>query len=510
MATSSEFESLRDAFAQARLAQQSWQSVSIGERARIVARVAAKIVEQRKTLASAIRFPMRSGYAETLSAELLPLADTSRWLGRNAKSVLASRTLAKSGAPMWLGAIRARVDRVPRGLVLIVGTWNYPLFLAGSQLLHALVAGNAIAIKPAPGCEEVTEKLVSLVIDCGVPKELIVLLESSIQAGQAAMAVGVDHVVMTGSSNSGRRIIEQSSSKLTSTTLELSGCDSVFVLPSADLDRVADLMRFGLRLNGGSTCIAPRRVFVPDGVHDALVAKLLGRLQDPVQRDWRTSITPDTMSKLQQAVAEATSLGAKLLVPWERGGGEPHPSDQGSGQDGSSGGPRWVSTGQIVVAGIRPEMRLYSMEVFAPLLMLVGVRDLSQAIDWNRKCPYALGATIFGRGKDAQELAKSITCGVVSINDLVVPTADPRLPFGGRGESGFGVTRGVEGLLDMTVPRAISERKGNWLPHKELPQEGDEQILDGLLQFQHGKDWWARLAGLRTIFGNLQTRTRKK
>jgi aldehyde dehydrogenase (NAD+) len=195
-------------------------------------------------------------------------------------------------------------------LVLILGTWNYPIYLTGSQLLHALVAGNGVLIKPAEGCEQVTDKLVELCIECGVPSELVQVVGSSLEAGKQAMAVGVDHVVMTGSSGSGRRVIAQTMDHLSSATLELSGCDSVFVLPSADLDRVADLLRFGLRLNGGATCIAPRRVFVIESMLDRFMQQLKQRLDPPSQDPWSTWLSAATHGQIEPLVAQAIEQGA--------------------------------------------------------------------------------------------------------------------------------------------------------------------------------------------------------
>jgi aldehyde dehydrogenase (NAD+) len=101
-------------------------------------------------------------------------------------------------------------------------------------------------------------------------------------------------------------------------------------------------------------------------------------------------------------------------------------------------------------------------------------------------------------------MAPEIRAGSVLINDFIVPTADPRLPFGGRGESGYGVTRGPEGLLEMTVPQVISVKRGKWLPHSDLPHAKDEQLLDGLLQFQHGGGWALRINGLKKLLASIR------
>jgi aldehyde dehydrogenase (NAD+) len=149
-------------------------------------------------------------------------------------------------------------------------------------------------------------------------------------------------------------------------------------------------------------------------------------------------------------------------------------------------------------------MSIYGLDVFAPLLSIVPVRDIEQALEFNDSCRYGLCASIFGMESEAKRLVSRIRAGSILINDLVVPTADARLPFGGRGESGFGVTRGEEGLLEMTNPQVISFKRGKWLPHSDLPQDRDEQLLDGVLQFQYGSGWKIRMSGLQQVLRSIR------
>ena len=285
----------------------------IKQRARILGKVAAGIVQRREVLAKSITAPMRTSYFETITAELLPLAETAKWLSRTMARVLRTRHTSVWQTPMWLGSLRSEVRRDALGTVLIIGTWNYPIFLTGSQLLHALAAGNGVVIKPAPGCEAVTAELVEIVVASGVPRELVLVLDSRIESAKLAIEVGVDHIVMTGSSTSGRKVLEQAASKLVPATMELSGCDAVFVLPDADLDRVADLLRFGLMLNGGATCIAPRRVFVPESLREALEGKLRARLAAPGCAGWKAPCSVSTIESLRRAVSDAVAKGATFL-----------------------------------------------------------------------------------------------------------------------------------------------------------------------------------------------------
>jgi aldehyde dehydrogenase (NAD+) len=169
-----------------------------------------------------------------------------------------------------------------------------------------------------------------------------------------------------------------------------------------------------------------------------------------------------------------------------------------------------VECGHIVMTDMNTQMQLCSADIFAPLAMIIPVDDWSDALRADSQCPYALTASIFGPTEDALRIVKFISAGFITINDLIVPTADPQLPFGGRGESGFGVTRGSEGLLEMTCPKVVSVRLGTWLPHTKLPEPSDEELLDGLLQFNHANGWIKKWKGLSQTIKAAMSQQKKK
>ena len=443
-------------------------------------------MESRYLIADAIESHSRQDFRETITSELMPLADAVKWLNKSSKRILAPRYLRGGGSPFWLGRLRSTVHRVPHGLVMIIGTWNYPLFLPGVQILQALAAGNAVVFKPAPGCDRLSRLLVSLLVRAGVPSDLIVLLDSSVESAKQAIEIGVDKVIMTGSSRSGRTVLRSLAESLTPSVMELSGCDAMYVLPGADMHRVCDLLVFGLRLNGGATCMAPRRIFVPKKSSEVFHRLLSQRLDNPSQKNWTTKLPSRTYHQLWEGVEDAIQKGARIFS------GESSRKSLVS-EDSMS---EMVDSGHLVLTDVSAEMGLCSADIFAPLAMIIPVEDWPDAIRADSRCPYALTASIFGPKEDAQRMMKFVPAGFITINDLIVPTADPRLPFGGRGESGFGVTRGNEGLLEMTYPKVVSVRLGSWLPHAKLPEASDQELLDGLLQFSHHKDFKARMRGL--------------
>lgn len=433
----------------ARQAGAEWAAYPVAERMRVIRRLRRLLGREGVALAGTVSRPV----ADTLVAEVLPLAEAARFLLRRGPGLLAPRRL-RLGRPLWLWGVSAQIRREPCGVVLILAPGNYPLFVPGAQALQAIAAGNGVCVKPAPGCSEPMAALGGLLERAGLPPGVFTILRES--DGPSALAAGFDRVVLTGSSATGRAVLAEAARSLTPVTLELSGSDPVFVLPGADLDLVASCLLYGLRLNGGATCIAPRRVFVPRGLASGLEIRLrTGAEQLP-----DAAVPEKVAERLEHLAGEAVAAGARPLLPW-------HP-----------GRP-------MLLADARPEMALLNEDVFAPWLALVPTDTPEVAAE---RCPYALGASVFGPADLAGAFAGRVRAGSVCINDLIVPTADPRLPFGGRGESGYGVTRGAEGLLEMTVVKTVSVRH-RFRPHLQPPREDDAARFAKLLRWLHGAPW---------------------
>ena len=377
-------------------AQHGWAQVSMERRLSSVRAFRRLLAAGGGDMAELIR----RRAADTLSAEVIPLAEAARFLELSGARILRSATTATKGRPGWLRGVEIVVHREPHGVVLVIGPGNYPLFLPGVQALQALVAGNAVIWKPGTGGKPVADFMAALLVKAGLPRELMLVSDDSIESGRQWLSAGVDKVVMTGSVESGRKVLKQCAEIPVPATVELSGWDACFVFPGADLQRAARALAFGLNLNGGTTCIAPRRVFVHSSISDAF-------------RDMLTATPTDGLSI--------------MIVP-----------------------------------------------------------SVEAAIDAANQCCYALGASIFADSATARALARRVRAGVVVVNDMIVPTADPRLSFGGRRWSGFGKTRGEEGLLEMTVSKSVVTQTARRLRHLEPAHPRAKEIFEAYLLLRHG------------------------
>ncbi|MBS1060398.1 aldehyde dehydrogenase family protein [Gluconobacter sp. Dm-44] len=407
----------------ARLKQpaEHWKAVPMTVRLRLVRRF-RRLLRSRWRMLSSL-FPARPAI-ETWTAELLPLLAACRFLERNAEKVLRARTAGMWGRPLWLPGVTSHVERRPYGAVLILAPGNYPLMLPGIQLLQALVAGNVVALKPALGGEAAARLLVDLLAQAGFPQSVCMVLPTD--SGAEAVAAGFDLIMLTGSVQTGRQVLEGATRTLTPTIMELSGVDPVFVLRGADLGYVARRLAYGIRLNNGATCIAPHRVFVRHEDKAEFLALLRSTLA-------------------QKPPLSCDSAGQARLAALVE-------------QIEASGGRAETIGGVTLFTEVEGLSDRLDTDIFVPWLAVTGVSDMEEALMLDTGMSYALGASIFGPVPEATRMARRIRSGSICINDLIVPTADPRLPFGGAGASGYGVTRGPEGLLALTRPVVTSVR----------------------------------------------------
>jgi acyl-CoA reductase-like NAD-dependent aldehyde dehydrogenase len=454
--------------AAARHGQAAWAATEVRERLRLLKRVRALIAERAEQLVLAVDQARERPPGETLVAEVLPLADAVRFLERRAEGLLRPRKHGRHGRPFWLTGVRAEVRREAHGVVVVIGPSNYPLLLPGVQALQALAAGNAVLVKPAEGGGPAMRALAELLSAAGLDPALFCVLPETVEAGRAVVASGPDKVVLTGSALTGSAVLGELAKQIVPATVELSGCDAVFVREDADLAMAIRAVAFGLTLNGGATCISPRRVFVPRRLAEEFTAGLVAVLERAPQQEMRAAVT----RTLGPLLDEALQSGARLAA-------------------GRIEAPRLY--GPVVVAGAGASMGLLKEDVFAPLVSIVSVSGDEEALRADDMCPYALGASVFGAEPGAQALARRIDAGVVVVNDMIAPTADPRVPFGGRHRSGYGVTRGAEGLLEMTRPKVILVRRGGWRPHYDASGHETRDLARRYLVAAHGRGLWRRL-----------------
>ncbi len=429
----------------------AWAGRSLEFRLALLERFRERLVAERESLLTLLK-ELRPGCsrAELISSEIIPLLDNIAFLNQRASKILQPVKLGRRGQPVWLWGVESVVYRESLGRVVIVAPGNYPLFLPLVQAVYGWAVGNCIWLKSAPGSFPLHDRVRNLFLSVGGPAEAFRLLGEENSSYPWALSEGVDKVILVGSASTGEAVLSQAGKALVPTVAELSGWDAVFIHPEADMAQAAAAVAFGLALNGGRTCVAPRRIFFRGDVE-----RLESLLENSLQERGRVALSE--AEKL--CVEEARSSGCRVL--------------------GAPDGP-------VVLSRVRRDHRLLREASFGALAVLHVVESDEEALELSRHCRHALGATLFGPLEWAETLSHQVPGQMVCINDMIVPSADPRLPFGGTGRSGFGHMRGKEGLLEMTAVRVISTRRGGTTDHLRPPSAVDDPLLERFLLMAHG------------------------
>ena len=455
-----------------RRVQALWAQAPIAESLAILRKARHELARRSEELVDAISPELARTRADSYAAEVMPLLSACRFLEKQAGQILKPRKLGRKGLPFWLAGVDSMVERVPFGVVLIIAPSNYPLFLAGVQTLQALAAGNAVIWKPGRGGRAVADVFRTALLRAGLPADLLRVTGDSTESAIAEMKSRPDKVFFTGSVQAGREVLRLAAETAIPVVAELSGCDAVVVLESADATRVVEALVFGMRLNGSATCMAPRRLFLVGRGHESLIARLRERFaaMDGIDVGLRTR------HQMQELIEDAEQQDATVC-----------------------GDPGTFALKPVLVVGGSPEMGIAQADIFAPVLTVLAAATVDEVVSMDKVCPFGLTVAIFGEERAARELGSRLEVGTVIINDLIVPTADPRVPFGGRRGSGFGVTRGAEGLLEMTAAKVTMVRKGNSTRHYQATGPAHEELFRAAVAMSHGATWRERLAGLRRL-----------
>lgn len=441
----------------------AWARATIRERTAWLAGARRAVASELKTLSALIGSETGKPAWEALTGDLMTLLWAMRWHERHAPRLL--RPSRPRGAGILGIGTRVRLRREPLGRVAIIATWNYPVQLLGIQLVQALFAGNEVVVKPSEHAPR-TQRFLLEILNRGLPPGTLSWTRADRDAGAELLSgERFDHVVFTGSTRVGREVAAATARTLTPTTLELSGCDSAIVLDDADPVLAARAIWHALEMNGGQTCLAPRRALIDRRVYPAFLAALAPLAAGAGAR---TLIGADAAGRCHALARDAVELGARPLS----GVLEP---------------PNGASMRPQAIVDCPAGAELVGGEHFGPVLAVVPVEDQGEALRVHQGVEQHLSVSIFSRDRDrAEALGACAGVTLVTINDCVMPCGHPAVGVGGRGPSGWGVSRGAEGLLAMTRPVYVTTTSVLLRPPTAVPSPGLQHRMEQMLRWLFG------------------------
>jgi succinate-semialdehyde dehydrogenase/glutarate-semialdehyde dehydrogenase len=488
-------ETVAGIVARARATQAEWAKVPIRQRCLQLRGLCERMMATRNELADAVVRESGKPRVEALFADVFVSLDSAEHWGKEAAHALRTTRL-----PHHSTAAKAKSGYLvhePLGVIAIISSWNYPLAIPMSQIIPAIVAGNAVVCKTSdftPQCGALIEKLF---LDAGFPKNLVVVVQGGGDVGQALIDAQPDKVMFTGSVTTGKRVAEACAKNLIPSVLELGGKDAMIVLADANLDVASSAAVWGSYTNCGQVCLSVERLFVEESVADrftALCTEKTKKLRIGAGSDSSTDvgplIRPQHVQRMSDLVHDAVSHGAKVLC-----GGRPCPGL----------GPNFFEP--TVITNVDSSMKLFQEETFGPILAVQTVRDVEEAIARANDSPFSLAASVWtGNKQRGEAIARRLRAGAVMVNDAISYFGIAEAPHGGCGASGWGRTHGNAGLLEMVQTKYVVLDR---LPRHEKPwwyRYGPDlnRAADAFLQFEFSGGIGAKLRygrqALKTFF----------
>ena len=351
----------------------------------------------------------------------------------------------KTNKPMNFLGGKSQVRHFPKGVVGIISPWNLPFGLTVAPLTSALAAGNRALLKPSEFVPE-TAALFAEIVPKYFPEDEVAVVTGGAEISQKFAELPFDHLLFTGSTKVGAKVMRSASKNLVPVTLELGGKSPVVIGRSAKLDLAGTRLTFGKLLNGGQLCLSPDYVVVPNELEEQLIARVAHEAQSMYpniteNEDYAGIINERHFARLQNYLDDAVAKGAKLTIV-------------GANKTRASAGNRRMPL--HILQNVNDDMLVMQEEIFGPVLPFMTYSDVTEVPDMiePRRSPLAL--YYFGKDKREQEyLLSHVQSGGVCINDITLHYVQEDLPFGGFGASGMGAYHGPEGFRSMSHARAI-------------------------------------------------------
>lgn len=482
-------DDLATAMASARRAAAIWRETPIKERRKALLPVRRYLMKNLDELAKTIARDTGKTRVDAMATEVLTATLALGYYSRKAPAFLKPKRLFPGTLPLankW-----STIHRTPFGVVGIISPWNYPFSIPFSEVIMALLAGNAVILKTASETQATGLALARCLEEANLPEGLFTFINMpGREAGDAFLEAGVDKLFFTGSVPIGKKLMAKAAETLTPVSLELGGNDAMIVCEDADLDRAAAGAVWAGLQHAGQSCGAVERIYVHDAVYDAFLEKLKTRVETlrvGYDTNHNTDVGGITTSRqldtVRRHVDDALERGATLYA--------------------QANSPRDTLEGNFypptVLTDVNHTMQVMKEETFGPLLGVMRVLSMDEAVKLANDSNLGLTGSIWTQNiKEGKSLARRIEAGAITINDHLISHGQPETPWGGFKESGIGRTHGALGFDEMTEPQLVvsdifwfAKRNLWWHPFSEKVYKA----LKGVAQMLYGPGPLKRITG---------------
>jgi coniferyl-aldehyde dehydrogenase len=419
------------------------EGVSYRERMDALARLERVLIEQREEIVRAISADFQGrAPEETLALEIVPTLGEIRNARKNLKRWMEARDVAV-GWQFWPAS--ARIEMQAKGVVGILGAWNYPVFLTIGPAVSALAAGNRVMIKPseiAPRTGALLEEMIAKTF----ARDYVAVVNGGLDVAQEFAALPFDHLLYTGSTRVGKLVMKAAAENLTPVTLELGGKSPALVHPDYPLHTAVERIMAGKLYNAGQTCVAPDYALIPRARGEEFLklaadvaAKMYPKLVD--NADYTRIIDAAHYRTLAGHVGDAKAKGATAI--------EVNPAAESCDEQNRVFAP-------VLMTDVNDTMTVMREEIFGPILPVLFYDSLDEAIEYVNGRPRPLALYYFDpKSSRVKDVLRRTVAGGVTVNDCVFHVGLSGLPFGGIGPSGMGEYHGVHGFETFSKKKAV-------------------------------------------------------
>ena len=463
-------EDVQIALQRARDAQRSWAQTRMSERKAIFLRYHDLILKHQEELLNLLQ--VESGKNRlTGQDEVFDVVINSRYYAVRAERYLHPQR--RRGAIPFL--THTMELHQPIGVIGSIAPWNYPLAMAVSDAIPAILAGNCVVLKPAEETPFIALYAAQLLQEAGLPPDVFQVVTSKGRVVGPIFVKEADFLIFTGSTATGRRLAGEAGESLLKCSMELGGKNPAIVLDDADLGKTVDGILRGSFANAGQLCVHMERIYLQSGIYNRFVPELIRRVKEmklsavlDFSADMGSLISQDQLDKVTQHVEDALRKGATLLT-----GGKARPDI----------GPFFFEP--TVLTNVKPEMNLCTEETFGPVVSIYRFDDVEQAIQLANASAYGLNSSVWTRNvRRGQQIASRLQTGTSNVNEaLNAAWGSVDSPMGGMKASGLGRRHGREGILKYTESQTVATQSLMLIgPNRFLPPERYARTMTVILK----------------------------